>query len=218
MTTKLTLYNGALLVCEERPLSSVTEATEPRRLLDAVWDGGAVDYALEQGLWNFAMRAAQLDYESSLEPAFGFQYGFSLPDDWVQPAAVCSDEYFNEPLTRYVPEGEYLFADVPTIYVRYVSNDAAYGADFSRWPQTFVEYFQHYLASKIVGKLTSNRALKDALTTPIRRANLVQQKLTDAKSKDALAQPTQFLPEGSWSRSRRLGISGDRGRRDRLIG
>ena len=42
--------------------------------------------------------------------------------------------------------------------------------------------------------------------------------LRDAKATDGMESPAKFAPEGSWTRSRRGGRSGDRGSRNRLIG
>lgn len=218
MATRLSIYNGALLICEERPLTSVSESVEARRLLDAVWDGGGVNYCLEQGLWNFATRAAQLDYEPSVEPAFGMNRAFEKPSDWIRPVGVCSDEFYHEPLLHYVEEGAYLYAELDTVYVRYVSNDSSYGADLSLWPQTFTLYVEHYFASRIVGKLSANARLKESLTSPNRMVNVTYKALIDARSKDAMADPTSFPPQGSWVRARQRGIRGERGSRSNLIG
>ena len=131
-TTRLKLYNEALITfLGERALGSLAENREPRRVLDAVWDNGAIDYCLEQGLWNFATRAQQITYSPSVEPPFGYRYAFTKPDDYVRTAAVCSDERFNCPLTQYADEGGFWFADLDTLYVKYVSDDDQYGYDLS---------------------------------------------------------------------------------------
>src|SRR6185369_1444544 len=111
-------YNNALLDVGERALASVTEPREPRRLLDIAWDSGAVEWCLEQGQWNFAMRSSKLDYSPSVEPPFGYRRAFNKPTDWIRTAAVASDEYFRVPLLTYVDESSYWFSDLDTIYVR----------------------------------------------------------------------------------------------------
>ena len=60
MTDKLSLYNGALLECGERRLGSLTENTEPRHLLDQVWNEGAIRFMLNAGPWRFATRTVEL--------------------------------------------------------------------------------------------------------------------------------------------------------------
>lgn len=199
--TKLSLFNGALgFFVGERELSSLTENREPRRLLDAAWNNGAVDYCLEQGQWNFAMRTARVDYDPDLTPDFGYRRAFSKPDDWVRTAALCSDEYFNCPLTRYSDEVGYWFSDLDVIYVRYVSNDAAYGNDLSRWPKSFTHYVESHLALRISKRLTQSTTDREALKKESRKL------LIDARSKDAMNEATSFMPQGRWSAARMRGL------------
>lgn len=198
--TKLGLYNGALRILKERKLASLAENREPRRLLDdAYGDGstnGAVRYCLEMGQWTFATRSVQIDYSPSVTPSFGYQYAFDHPTDLVRVAAVCSDEYYTVPLLGYVDERHYWYASQQTIYVKYVSNHANYGADLSLWPESFVKIVEAYLAKEIAASLTSgNEAVKlaDAVWKEAK---------AEARSIDAMNKPTAFPPPGSWVLSR----------------
>lgn len=202
MTTRLQRYNEALLLLGERNLASLTENREPRRLLDQVWDTGAVDFCLEQAFWKFATRSVRIDSTPSIEPEFGYQYVFIKPDDFIRTSSVCSDEYFSIPIDRYSDEAGYWFADIDVLYVKYVSNDTQYGADTALWPGSFSKYFSAYLASEICVRLTQSSTKKAEID------KLMEQLLTKAKSKDAMAGPTVQLPAGSWTRAR--GGSGDR--------
>src|SRR5574341_228466 len=195
--SQLGLYNGALLLCGERALTSLTEAVESRRLLDAAWDDDAVRYCLEQGLWNFATRAVQLDFTPSVSPEFGYRRAFDKPTDYVRVVALCSDEYFNVPLTQYVEEASYFFCDLDIIYLRYVSDDTSYGNDLSLWPPSFTQFVEAYLASKIVYKLTASERAHKRVEDTLRRRRI------DAKSKDAMNDPTPFPAVGVWVRARR---------------
>ena len=107
MTDRLSIYNGALMLAGERFLASLTEEREPRRLLDHVWDTGGLKACLEMGQWAFAMRTTQVDYDTSVEPGFGYHRAFVKPDDWVLTSAVCEDEFFRSPLLRYWDEAGY---------------------------------------------------------------------------------------------------------------
>lgn len=218
MTTRLKLYNDALLIAEERQIASLSEDTESRRLLDLVWDNDGVRYCLQQGLWNFAMRSAQLDYSTSVIPPFGYRRAFEKPTDWVRTAAVCQDEFYFEPLLQYSDEVGFLFAELDILYVRYISDDAAYGMNMGAWPDTFNLYVAHYFASRVIGKLSANRDLVELLTTPNLRNNKVHRVLVDARSKDAMDEASVFPPEGSWGRARHGRSRGERGNRHKLIG
>jgi hypothetical protein len=198
--TKLGLYNAALRILGERKLASLSENRQPRRDLDDAWgDGstnGAVRYCLEMGQWTFATRAAQIDYSPSVTPDFGYRYAFDHPTDFVRTVAVCQDEYFTTPLLQYVDERAYWYAPLQTIYVKYVSNHATYGADLSLWPESFVKVVEAYLAKEVAANVTG----KD---DKVRLANaLWEREEKKARSIDAMNKPTVFPPAGSWVRSR----------------
>lgn len=196
MTTQLDIYNGALLLCGERFLASLTEQREPRRLLDRVWASNGVQTCLEQGQWHFAMRTIQIDYDPSVEPTYGYNRAFEKPDDWVLTSSLCEDEFFRSPQTRYVDEAGYWYSDIDTLYVRYVSNDANYGLDMNKWPESFREYVEEFFASKIILKLSNAQDAEDKSMARLRR------KLKLAKSRAAMAEATGFPAQGAWSRSR----------------
>lgn len=196
MATQLGIWNGALRLLGERKLASLTENREPRRLLDAVWSGGAVDYCLALGQWTFAMRTVMVDYSPSITPPFGYRYGFTQPDDMVKVAAVCSDEYFTQPLLRYADERRHWYADLQTIYVKYVSNHAQYGGDLALWPEAFSKVVEAYLAKEICENLTQSESKLERVERDFERT------LTSARSLDAMNKPTQFMPVGSWEAAR----------------
>lgn len=196
MTDKLTLYNKALSeILGQRKLASLTEDTEARYKLDERWVD-ATRYCLGQGQWNFATRSVRLDYSPSLEPSFGYRYAFRQPDDFVMISAVSGDQYFHTPLLEYRDEGGWWYADLQTIYVSYVSDDPAYGGNPSIWPATFCRYVEAYLAYGLAYSL-----LKDK-NEEVRVGNMMAKYSIDARSKDAQANPTKMLPQGSWVRSR----------------
>lgn len=212
-TTRLSLYNEALRICGERRLASLSENREPRHLLDQVWNEGWIDKCLEAGQWNFAMRSVQLDYDTDVQPNFGMTYGFSKPSDWIRTAGLCADERFSEPLLNYKDEAGYWYADQTPIYVRIISNDAAFGANLSLWPGTFAGFAAAFGASQIVTKLTSD---KDRLVLTKRE---LRDRKRDALNKDAMNDPTTFPARGSWVRARGTqGWRRDGGNRGRLIG
>lgn len=196
MTTQLDVYNGALLHCGERFLATLTENREPRRLLDQVWNTNGVISCLEQGQWNFAMRTIAIDYDTSIEPNFGYNRAFSKPEDWVLTSGLCSDEYFRTPLTRYIDEANYWYSDIDTMYVRYVSSDTLYGLNLNKWPESFREFVEVHFAFKIIGKLSNSESETKRLE------KLRKDLLLVAKNKAAMAEPTSFPAQGAWSRAR----------------
>lgn len=208
VATKLTLYNGALLLCEARRIASLTVNEEARYILDDVWDRGAIDTCLEKGLWNHAMRSGQWDADVSYtDPTNAGWYRFTKPDDWVRVAGVWTDQMYTQPDLSYQDEGNYIYSHYTILYVRYVSNGATFGTDYSLWPKSFERYVESYLASQIIGRITGANADRQVVY------GLSKQLLSSALAKDAQREPTRFPPENGWNASRH-GYRGVRGYRD----
>jgi hypothetical protein len=212
MTSRLKIYNDALLVCGERSIASLTEARESRRLLDTVWDSGGVDHCLQEAQWKFAMRTQMLDYDTSITPEFGYQRAFQKGSDWLLTSAVCTDEYFNAALLQYNEEAGYIYCDLDQIYVRFVSNDTSYGGDLSLWTSRFSEYVAAHFAARIITTLSSDKERQKSVFS------IEQLRMKEAKSLDAMADPEKIRKSGSWVASRRNGTRSDRGSNSQLIG
>jgi hypothetical protein len=193
---QLSIYNGALLIIGERFLASLTEEREPRRLLDFVWSDNGVKECLEAGQWNFAMRSSQIDYDPTIDPDFGYNRAFSKPDDWILTSAVCADEFFRSPLTRYVDEAGFWYSDLDTIFVRYVSSDISYGMNVGLWPESFTKYVQAHFASRIILRMSNSE------TEHARVLKLKEKQLLEARNRSAMMGPTAFSARGNWSLSR----------------
>lgn len=210
--TKLRLYNAALRIIRETKLSSASEVRESRRVLDDIWDDGAIDDCLELGIWHFAKRTISLTYDPSITPAFGLAYAFTHPTDFIRLVDMCQDEHLQVPLTQYRENAGYWFADLDTIYLSYVSNDDAAGTDTSLWPGAFRRVVEAFLADRLSLGITCSSEMK------IVAANEFKHAVTDAKSLGAMSQPVRFAPPTSWQTARGGGGNGDRGSRSRLIG
>lgn len=212
MPSKLSLYNGALRELGEGKLASLSENREPRRVLDSMWDSDAVKTCLAAGQWNFATNSIELSYSPSVTPAFGLTYAFDKPANWVRTVAMCSDERFTSPLRHYQDEGAYWYADLDTLYVRYVDSGTSFGLDYSKWPANFTRYVETWLAARICMPLTQNQGKRDGLE------QLAEVWLVKAKSTDAMDEATKFMPTSSWTRARTGRGNRERGIRSRLIG
>jgi hypothetical protein len=203
--SKLSLFNGAQRLLKDRKLSAaeVTGNTrEPARILNDIWDAGALDECLQAGQWKFATRTARIDASSSATPDFGFKYVFEKPDDFVRLTGVWSDENMQHPHRQYREEAGFWFGSLETMFVSYVSNDAMFGADFSLWPANFVNFVEAHLASKAAGPLAEQG---------VELLKIRKMLLDEANGTDAMSDPSRSLPVGSWASSR--GSSYRRGER-----
>ena len=214
-TTRLQLYNDALLCAGQRAITDLTVTEESRRLLDQVWNNGGVDGCLEEAQWEFAMRTIRIDYDPSIMPPDGFGYnrGFDKPTDWILTSALCSDEFFRTPLLQYVDEAGFWFSSLDTMYVRYVSNDSGYGGNLANWPKSFTEFVAAHFATQLILKITNDEArmrLFINLENPLH--SIRGRALMKAKSRCAMSGPTVMPAQGSWVSSRRGGsVRGDGG-------
>lgn len=212
---QLVLYNKALHILGERSLVSLTENREPRRVLDDIWDSGNVLYYLfEEGMWKFSLRTSKFVADPAITPVFGYPYAFQQPTDFIRIAQLCSDEYMNIPLTEYTYENGIFYSVISNgVYLQYVSDDVNYGLNAALWPEVFKEYVGAWLAFKGAMRITQSEKKEDKAAAYLKLAR------DNALSKNALAGPTQFAPQGSWVSARYgSGIHRDRGNRGSFYG
>lgn len=198
MPSKLTVYQGTCAELGERKVVSLSENSAMRRRLDTAWDSGVVRGCLERGLWNHAMRSIQLDYSPSVEPPFGLQRAFDKPTDWVRTAIVAHDEFFRNALRKqeYVDETGFWYADIDTLFARYVSDDPSFGMDLSLWPQNFTDFVHASMAHKVAKSTTGSQNDADALEARAKRL------LIRSRSTDAMDEGTDSIQSG-WVAARR---------------
>lgn len=202
VASQLSIYQGACSLIGERQLQTLTEQRESRRALDDLWTRGGVETCLSQGLWNFAARGIQWNYDSTITPAWGFQCAFQIPSDWVRWMMVCVDPYFENPLLQYTDEGSTFFCDLQMLWVKYVSNDPRFGMNMAFWPDNFQRYVEAYFGASIALRITGSLD-KEKQAIAIRDAYLKK-----AKSTDAMNEATSLIPAGNW-RQARHGRRGD---------
>lgn len=194
--SQLSIYQGACSLVGERQLQSLTENRESRRALDDWWSRGLVNTCLAAGLWNFAARGVQFDYDPDFSPQWGFQCAFPHPSDWVRWMKICVDPYYENPLLQCTDEAGVLFCDLQRFWGKYVSNDPAWGMNMAVWSDKFQRYveaeFGAAICMRVTGSLEKKKAVEDE------RDRL----LKEAKSTDAMNDATALLPAGNWRQAR----------------
>ncbi|TCL70650.1 hypothetical protein [Rhizobium sp. BK251] len=205
MASRLAIYQGALRLLGPSELSSLTEDIVVKRKLDSAW-GPSVDFMLEQGLWNFAIRSVALQPDEDVQPLFGFDYAYSKPDDWVRTASISPYVDYREGIREFEDQTGYWYTSHTPIYVQYVSNDPAYGWNVGAWRQSFSKALETYLAFECGLPISSDKGNRNDLYT------LFEQRLQNAKTKDAVDERVREKPPGKWTRSRNTGYRGERWR------
>ena len=212
MTTKLQLFNGALIALGHRRLTDTGEGVEAGRELNAAYSQVRAE-CIAAGSWNFAMETVKLDADTGVTPSFGYTEVFAKPSDWVRTMGVSLDEHLSQPLLHYYDDDTIWSADSTPIYVRYVSNDTGLGYDLSRWPAHFARFVELELAARVGFKLTQNGGLVEKVEE---RRDVARKKALNVNAMND-AQP-KFPPPGSWTMARWGRGGNDRGSRGSLIG
>lgn len=195
MADRLSIYKGALRLLGPSELASLTEDRPERHRLDDAWES-AVNHLLSQGMWNFAIRTVEISYADDVEPLFGFQHAFDKPVDWVRTVSIAATANFLEGIERYEDETSYWHTDFETIYVRYVSNDDAYGWNIGAWREPFAKAVEPYLAFECGLPISADRGNRNDLYS------LYKERLKSAKTLDAVDEKVDTSPPGRWTRSR----------------
>ena len=154
MTTKLAIYNDALLLLGERQLAAVDENREPRYRLDSVYDLGAVDFCLEIAKPVFARKTVVLNTPSAPPSTHsGFTAAHTLPSDYVTMIMPYSDDKMDQKVNRQLIEDGVIYTDYDVVHLRYVSNSVT---DIARWSPTFVRTVSSYMAKELAVRLTTD--------------------------------------------------------------
>ena len=207
MTTQLKIYNGALRILGEPRLASLSEDRAPRYILDEVWNDDFTRGCLEKGQWRFATKTVQMDADTSIEPDFGHEQVFALPDDYVRIVGISPDPFFRDTLLDYAFERRYIYTSIDPIYFRYVSDHADYGGDIANWPEAFSALTYALMAEEVAVAITQREGTQKRVADALKAAR------AEARSLDAMQDPTRFAPSGTFVRARmgrqgRLNTSG----------
>lgn len=204
-TTQLTLFNDALGLLGLRSLVATTDATEPARVLTALWDQTR-RYCLEQGRWRFAERQATLSVAAgqvASEPAYNLTYAYAQPSDYVTLNAISADNTFTTPVNDVHERGGYWYTDTATnVYIQYISDNASFGYNLDLWPENFVQFYIHYLALRAAPRLSPSLLNGVEVTDPEGGQKTAKSILEIGMDKaleralryDAIQGPTTILP------------------------
>lgn len=198
MATKLGIYNEVLRAIGDLRLTSLTEDTEARYVLDDAWSD-AVEFCFTEGLWNFATKTEEISANTALTPIPGFDYAFDKPANWLRTITIAPDSNFSIEAT-YKDEGGKLYANTDTLYIRYISGVLASTPE--QWPPAFSRVVSAYLAKECCERISGSNTDGDRLAAVYKDA------LASSKNKDAMDQSKMIMRAGNWVRAMRSGSSG----------
>ena len=200
-TSKLTIYNDALIELGQTRLSTsngLSENREARYILDAAYDNILTE-CLQAGDWNFATREVKAASDTGVTESFGYTETIGKPTDWIRTVGLSSNDTYNPPMLaqEYEDNTDHWATNTTPIYVRYISNDAEWGLRLDAWPWSFTRYVNVALAERTCTAITHDDSLKDRLE----RLTLPRAK-RNALNKDTISQGTRFPRVSNWNNAR----------------
>lgn len=186
------LYNNALQILGVEELSRSSDTADRRSKLDVALDSGAVEAALEDIGWQFAVTTSKITHNASLDPDWGHQKVYDKPADLHHLDGVYEDEFLRVPLKDYSDEGDYWYGDLDAIWVQYVKTSYLTAIDL--WPQ----YFEDRVAAELA--VRAGASIPDANMDNALR--VLQQRGAASRNTDAMISPPQRIHPGSWVTSR----------------
>lgn len=191
----LLLYNNTLEICGLDPILSTDDDSERRRAIDDAVNNKAVLSVLSLVPWNQAWTSVKLEADPDLETEFGLDYVFAVPADMERIDMVSGGEYFTRPLP-YHREGDYFYADIDEIYIRYTSTATV--SSPGSWPTYFWNLVSAELARRIVKKPKLGISAYDRESVN----ETYKEYKYEAMSTDVQRNPPRTFANGSWTENR----------------
>lgn len=195
MADEVGICNSGLAKIGNNRIISLTQGTPAANLCAEQYEK-LRDDLLRSHDWNFAASRVKLG-QLSATPAFGYDYQYALPSDWMRTITVHAADNRYVHITEYATEsteaeGRVLLTDYPDVYLRYVRKIT----DVNLMDPAFREALAWRLAVELSVPLTKSGSLRDRMDAGFEDA------LSIAKSIDGQDDPPQRVPEGDWVTAR----------------
>lgn len=151
----LNVYNGAMTLLGKQHIFSNADESEERVDLDAVIDGGAVNYLYEVAKPRFALETNKLT-APSVSTEHGLDNVFTLPADYLSFCEVHADELMDEPISRYLLEARTIATEYSIIYLRFVSSSP----ETSDWTPAYKQLLSAYLADQVKNRFVESAEIR----------------------------------------------------------
>jgi len=188
------VYNDALLIMGLDEITSNTDDSNRRLKLDRVLEVNLVADMLEDTGWQFGQTSVKIEFDPSVEPAWGYQRALGKPSDLHRLDGIYTDEYQRNPLDRYKDEGDFWFCDYDGIFVTYITTGFLVNPD--NWPA----YFRRLIAARMAKDAAPSLRVEGA---DLGNSRIVyEERKSSGMSNDAMQSPPHKLAEGNWTKAR----------------
>ena len=200
MASQTAICNQALTKLGAQRIINLTDEGKSALVMRTIYDIKR-DAELAAHPWTFAIAREQLP-ASSTAPAWGWQYAYPLPADYLALVEVDSCWVFGA--TDELPfqiesfgSGTAILTNIGSpLRIRYIKRITNAGM----YPPLFVEALACRLAAEACEDLTQSLSKREAAW------NERTQAVRDAKRVNSIEQPPRHLPDTSWSVAARPGV------------
>ncbi|MEY5098180.1 MAG: Burkholderia virus BcepC6B [Pseudomonadota bacterium] len=200
MASQVSIMNRALTHLGESTILLPTDNVKQARVLSAIYDDTR-DAELRANRWKFAIKRTRMSALAEA-PAWGYSFQYELPDNYLAMVQV-NDIYVTTGTKQKAPwsvEGRRVLTDLGApLALRYVARIV----DTTLFDALFTDSFSLRLAMNACEALTQSDTKFQKL------AQLYKEAISRAVRVDAVENPPDELPSGSWITSREGGsVSG----------
>ena len=192
MASKVEIANRALTKLGADRILLLSDLSKEARVMNSMFDT-VFDAELRRHRWKFAIKRAALPALADA-PAWGYSYAYQLPADFL--ALVQVNDFYLRGLKQKAPwsvESGQLLTDYPApLKVRYIHRLD----NISQADALFVEVLACKLAMEACETLTQSMQKREAAFSEYKFA------VSEAVRLDAIENPPDELPWGSWFDSR----------------
>jgi hypothetical protein len=156
MASSVSICNEALMQLGCDSISSLSGASKGARHCNQFYPTSR-DEILERHNWTFAVKRAELATVSGVTPAFGYDYTYQLPSDFLL------DIRLEDTAVKYEIISDYLNCDESEVNLFYLASNELTGSYFALFQAALVERIKSKLAIPMLGAGTKGvRAADEA--------------------------------------------------------
>lgn len=191
-TTKLEIYNSALIKMGEETIASTSASNKRARLVNEQYDKCRRE-VLRAHPWNFALKRAELAADAS-PPAFGYDNRFPVPSDLLRPWKCWNsgNDDLDPEIEKWKEENGYILTDESQLFIQYIYNCQ----DVTLFDAQFEEVLALRLAGDTCYAITQSRSRANDLIAAYQRWEAL------ARSSDGQTGTPDVVLEGEWTRGR----------------
>jgi len=158
--TQIGIWNQALDVLREQPLSSINDTTATAKLLGRNY-AQQRDYLMERYLWKFALTRTSIAADSTA-PAYGWTYRYLLPTDSLRFIPPTYDGSIDGQPIPFEEENGYILTDqAGPLKLRYILRTTNEGV----WSNGFCECLSLRLAMRVAHWMTGKQSMLQQIQT-----------------------------------------------------